>query len=360
MRRARLLMTALVLAWTSSTRAQPVLDGGVVDANIAAAVDAGVASDASVDSGADASEPEEPELPPEHRPSVSVRLEPAATIPTGSLVRVHLTVTAAPGDDVTVPSQSFAPLELHSRRVTERTVRGRTESHFVLELLALAPGDVTLEPISLRVLTADGLVGSVATERISLRVTSVIANEPNAQPRGPTRPRELMEENLIPLYMMGVVALMLLGAVLALMLRRWLARRPKPVPPPPPPRPAWEIAFEKLEALRRDGPAMIAEGRVGPWIDSLNDTVREYLGLRYGFDGLECTSDEVIARVAAIRIQSSTSAELGVFLGECDLVKFAAASMTEEQAETMFRAAQRIVRSTVPGGAGFGQVGGAP
>lgn len=314
--------------------------------------DAGVSEDAAID----ATTPAEPPLPEEHRPSLAVRLEPTASITTGDIVRLHIVASLPEGDDITIPSQSFGSLELHGRRFTDTVRGGRLERHFVLDLLALAPGQLTLDPVQLHVVTSDGLVGSARTDTIRIDVRSVLGNEPNATPRGPTRPRRLMEEDPRPVYILGTLGAMLVGAILALLVRRWWQRRPKPVVPPPPPRPPWEIAFEKLEALRNDGPTMIAEGRVGPWIDSLSDTVREYLGKRYGFEGLECTSDEVLERIAALRIRTLSVTEMQVFLGECDLVKFAQASMTTDQAETMYRQAYRIVSSTMPGRDGFAPV----
>lgn len=349
----RAFLVGLLAALASPALGQ---DGGVPSpASAALVVDGGMTPDASV-------EPTEPPLPEAHRPRLSVRLEPSAAIRTGDVVKLHLVATLPQGDDITIPSQSFGALELHARRFTDSVRDGRLERHFVLELLALAPGEVTLEPIALHVVTADGLVGSAHTDAIRLEVRSVLGNEPNAAPHGPPSPRRLMEEDPRPLYIVGTLAAMLVGAIVALLVRRWWQRRPKPELPPPPPRPPWEIAFEKLEVLRNDGPTMIVEGRVGPWIDSLSDTVREYLGERYGFDGLECTSDEVQKRIADLRIRSLSPTELQVFLGECDLVKFAQASMTTEQAEAMYRQAYRIVSSTMPGREGFAPVlpGGAP
>ncbi len=330
------------------------LDGGLV-AHPIAPDDAGTREgDAGLAAAAQAaSEAEEPPLPAAHRPRLSLRLEPGPAIRTGEILTVHIVAELPDGDDVTIPSQSFAPLELHARRVTDTVRDGRRTRHFVLELLALEPGSIAVESIQLQVVTADGQVGTVRTESVPLEVRSVLGNEPNARPHDPTRPRVMMEEDPRPLYAIYAGVAMLAGAILALLVRRWWRSRPKPVIPPPPPRPAWELAFERLETLRRDGPAMIEEGRVGPWIDSLSDTVREYLGKRYGFEGLECTSDEVIARIETLRIRSLAAGELQVFLGECDLVKFAQASMTPEQAESMYRQAYRLVNATVPHGQGF-------
>jgi len=317
---------------------------GPVHAQDAGTLRAGVSSPAAtVDAGAP-----EPELPPAHIPRTSVVLEPRDTIRTGDVVRVVISVDAVAGDDVTIPTQTFGSLELHRRTATERTANGRTAHRFVLELLALAPGDVALAPIELRVLTEDGLVGTVRTSALAVHVHSVLGNEPDARPRPPTNPRSLVVEDERPKWILATLLVMALGAALGWLAKRWWQKRPKPVVPPPPPRPAWEIALDKLESLRKDGPAMIAEGRVGPWIDALSDTVREYLGARYGFDGLECTSDEVVQLLASTRIPSLASSEIEIFLSECDLVKFAQASMTESQADGMFKHAHRIVRATSP------------
>ena len=63
------------------------------------------------------------------------------------------------------------------------------------------------------------------------------------------------------------------------------------MPPPPPPRPPWEVAFEELDAVRHAG--LVDEGRYAEHFDRVCDAVRKYLGGRYGFDGLETTTDEM-------------------------------------------------------------------
>lgn len=352
------LASALVLLLAAPARAQdggagaPLGDAGVSDAG------PGTTPDAAVDGATPDAAPEEPPLPPAHRPQLTTRLLPGATIRTGQVVTLRIDAELPEHDDVTIPAQSFAPLELHARRMHDTVRNGRRTRTFELELLALEPGSVAVPAITLQVLTPDGTVGSVRTESMPLEVTSVLGNEPNAQPKAATAPFSLREEDRRPLYALAALAAMAIGGLISVLAYLWWSRRPKPVPPPPPPRPAWELAFERLEALRRDGGSMIAEGRVGPWIDALSDTVRDYLGKRYGFDGLECTSDELIQRIEAMRIRSLSAGELSVFLGECDLVKFAQASMTVEQAESMYRQAYRIVHATMAHGAGFTAVGG--
>jgi len=139
------------------------------------------------------------------------------------------------------------------------------------------------------------------------------------------------------------------------------------VPPPPPPRPAWEIALERLDEVRHAG--LLDVARFQEYFDRVNDAVRAYLGARYGFDGLESTTDEIlqglrratldalpspVAAAPAIHPAAAALSENVVmpavvqFLGECDLVKFAKFTPTPEECTRALDAAERIVRSTMP------------
>jgi hypothetical protein len=134
-------------------------------------------------------------------------------------------------------------------------------------------------------------------------------------------------------------------ALLALMARRW-TRRPKPVPPPPPPRPAWEIALEKLDEVRHAG--LLEVKREVEYFDRVNDTLRMYLGSRYGFDGLESTTDEILAALEHAQLQGLSFGDVVDFLRECDLVKFANVTPTHEECERALDAGEKIVRATMP------------
>jgi hypothetical protein len=153
---------------------------------------------------------------------------------------------------------------------------------------------------------------------------------------------------------LGAVGALLLTALLTLLIARWWRRRPRREPPPAPPRPAWEIAVEKLEALRRDRRAAISEGRVEEWIDGLSDALREYFGHRYGFDGLESTTDEVLGHLRNERLHGTSVSEVAAVLGECDLVKFARATLDESRCDALLEEAFRIVKHTARAAAAAG------
>jgi hypothetical protein len=137
----------------------------------------------------------------------------------------------------------------------------------------------------------------------------------------------------------------LIGALAFFLVRRWL-RRPKPVPAPPPPRPPWEIALERLDEVRHAG--LLETGRFAEYFDRVNDAVRWYLGARYGFDGLECTTDETVKQLEHASLAGVALPELVVFLQDCDLVKFANLTPTTDACTKAIEDGERIVRSTRP------------
>ena len=150
------------------------------------------------------------------------------------------------------------------------------------------------------------------------------------------------------------------GALLAYFAWK-VATKPKPLPPPPPPRPPWDVALEKLDHVRHAG--LLDADRHGEYFDRVSDAVRGYLGARFGFDGLESTTDEALAALLKhgggfLRFDSAPLVggittgipleEIAAFLRECDLVKFANLTPNPEQCTQALVAGVRIVRATMP------------
>ena len=106
--------------------------------------------------------------------------------------------------------------------------------------------------------------------------------------------------------------------------------RPKPVPPPPPPRPPWEVALEELDEVRHAG--LLERQRFAEYFDRVSDAVREYLGARFGFDGLESTTRRDASRCSsACARRCAELATIAAFLEDCDLVKFARVHADDEE-----------------------------
>ncbi len=369
---SELIFVIGLLLVSNTVRAQ---DASVVDADAAVGdlADAGAIVAASRDAAvadaavrAPAPEPEEP-LPVAHRPRVLLTVTPHDGLMTGDLVHVSIRADALLGDDVTVPQQSFAPFEAHSKRARVEPARdGRQTYVFEIELLALEPGEHTLPALRLRVVTADGTVGSVLTNPVPVRIRSVLGNEPNAQPKPATRPVVVMQDDYTLPWALGALGVVLLTILMTWLVARWWSRRAKAAVPPAPPRPPWDVALEKLDAVRREARQLLTDGRERELVDRTSDALREYLGGRYGFDGLESTTDEILARLKKADVRGVSREEIAALLGDSDLVKFAKAVPDEAQCEGILAGAYRVVRATAsagvpaPGNLGGGPAGAVP
>jgi hypothetical protein len=288
-------------------------------------------------------------LPPEHTPQISLELTPKSGIATGDIVHLTLRADALVGDDVTVPEQTFAPFEVRSKRArTEPAQNGKQRFVFDIDLIAFDPGELAVPAIELRVVTKDGFVGSVKTQAQPLKVTALLGNEPDAKLKPETKPVVVMQDDYRLLYVLGAILAAGLVALITWLTSRYLQRRMKPVPPPPPPRPPWEIAVEKLGELRRRKQRMVEEGKAAQFVDEVSDVVREYLGGRFGFDGLESTTDEMLALLRQHGANVGLWQEVSAYLQRCDLVKFAKVDPDQDEADLVFAKAQDIVQFSMP------------
>jgi hypothetical protein len=288
-------------------------------------------------------------LPEGHEPKLSLKIEPPTGVHTGEIVRLEIAADAKLGDDVTIADQSFAPFEVHKKNLRVEQPQGdRQRFVFQLDLLAFEPGDKPIPAITLRVVTKDNFVGTVKTAEAPFRVKGLLDNEPNAQPKLETKPVPVLEDNWIPIYILAGLLAAGLVALLTVFVSRYLRKRKARAVPPPPPRPPWEIAVEELGVLRRKKQQMIDAGQGGMFVAELNHVIRAYLGGRYHFDGLETTTDEMLAQLKTHSAGLGFTQEVGMFLGRCDLVKFAKVEPDADEVDLLFAKAQDLVQFSGP------------
>jgi hypothetical protein len=236
----------------------------------------------------------------------------------------------------------------------ERTEHGdRVTTKLELSFVPLPPNPgrnlIELPPLPISIARASGDVIVLCTQRHQIVIEDPIANTSNPSPKPNPPPRPQREEWtwLKNALLIGAVALVL-GAVIAWLLGRWM-KRVRPVPPPPPPRPPWEVALEELFDVRHAG--LVAEGRFAEHFDRVSDTLRKYLGARFGFDGLESTTREALSVLREVQPPIEPLESIESFLRQADLVKFAKIVPSAEDGELALVRAEHIVKNTLPSAA---------
>ena len=233
-----------------------------------------------------------------------------------------------------------------SVEVREEGEASRVKLAIPLVPLPDKPGRVTLElpPLPIAIQRASGSVITVCTQPHTIQIEDPTANEtdPKVQPSPDGRPQR-EEWTLLKHALVAAVIAFFVVATTALILAIWF-RRPELeeyVPGTPP----WVLAIEELEDLQR---SPLLETAPDQHFDLVSDCVRKYLGARYGFDGLEATTDEVRARLRRVRPPVPQQKEIGRMLEECDLVKFARVEPVREDCVELLSRSQQIVRATIP------------
>jgi hypothetical protein len=277
----------------------------------------------------------------------------------GDAITLTVTAVGPRTTPVNLPAGlELAPFSLLDRRDSEKDIGdGRMSRSFVLTIAAYEPGEVSIPAVQVTYLAAGGEPRSVRSQPIPIKITSLIANEPEPQLKDNAGPVTVMEENRIPLYVAGGVGAAALGGLVALVIRRRiLARRASR--PAPPPRPPHEIALERLDRLAAAG--FPADGDFRAFYFELSEIVRGYLGPRYAFDSVELTTEELVDELRRRAPRGLVLAEVEGWLASCDLVKFAKVAPTSMEARGALETGIRLVESTrprlapAPGGKGGG------
>jgi hypothetical protein len=233
----------------------------------------------------------------------------------------------------------------------ERTEQGdgaTTKLELSLVALPKKPGRnvIAIPPLPLSVARASGEVLVLCTAPHQITIEDPIANVSNPMPKPNPPARQQREEwTLLKQAAIGA-ALALPVALLLAWLLSWWRKRPRPEPPAPPPRPPWDIALEELFDVRHAG--LVTEGRLAEHFDRVSDIVRKYLGARYGFDGLESTTREMLSVLRTAKPRPAPLDAIETFLHQADLVKFAKTVPSPEDGELALSRAEHIVKETLP------------
>jgi len=212
-----------------------------------------------------------------------------------------------------------------------------------LKLQAFDLGEREVPPIVLRVLTPTGL-RKLEIPAQKLKVEGVIdLSQGEPKMREDARP---LPTRYRPIWWPFAIAGAVLLAALAAWWIRWRMRMPKAAPPPVPRLPAGDEALERLEALEREG--LVDAGRRQEYHFRLSEILRDYCGRVYGFDALECTTDELLRELRRRSTPGLDFDALALHEHASDLVKFARRDPSVGECKIALDFARALVVRTAP------------
>ena len=143
-----------------------------------------------------------------------------------------------------------------------------------------------------------------------------------------------------------VLALIVIAALIYFLLRH--KNSPKVVVIPQIPQlPAWEKAYQQLEALRKEN--LLDKGLFKEFFTKVSDITRLYMENRFNIHAPHMTTEEFLYYLGVSgHLNDSQKSSLKNFLNSCDMVKFAKYAPTIKEALNNFGCAQKLIDETKP------------
>nr|MBU1328855.1 hypothetical protein [Candidatus Omnitrophota bacterium] len=113
-----------------------------------------------------------------------------------------------------------------------------------------------------------------------------------------------------------------------------------------PPRPAGEIAREALKALKEM--KLSEKGMIKEYYIKLSDIIRAYMENRYVIFAMDRTTWELFQEMKSKKIERLHADRINDFLEDCDMVKFAKYTPSQNEMEEAHKKAEEIVEITTP------------
>ena len=194
-------------------------------------------------------------------------------------------------------------------------------------------------PVSI---SANGKIQTIATNEIPIQVRTIQTDSTYLAPIKGIIEEPFKISDVLPyaLGLLAFIALLLFG--LYFFKKK---NQPKEIKVKPKiKRPAHEIAFEKLEQLKKD--KLWQQGKIKAYQSQLTYIIREYLENRYAIQALESTTDEILAQLKNANVPDEFNPKLREMLQLADLVKFAKAEPPIEAHDRLMEYADSFVRQT--------------
>lgn len=190
----------------------------------------------------------------------------------------------------------------------------------------------------------EGRQRSTRSAPIKIRVTETVLDHEHVELAPPGDYLTLRSRNWW-LIGGGIAALTLLIFAAAWMAWRRFkpSKQPADLPPAVPSRPAWEVALEEINLLRRDE-QLLEEDRV-QFHHRISEILRTWLQGRFSIRAPEMTSEEILAEISPRRlVLGGWIEQIHMILADSDLVKFAKFAPSKEHSLVLLQELEDLVR----------------
>ena len=227
-------------------------------------------------------------------------------------------------------------------------------------------GDYTISPMQVRFRKkADGSAGGesntsderlweheITTEEITIQVNSLMEKDHEQLALNPIKgPVALPAKPISPLFiLLGLgVAGVIAGAAFLLFRRKTAANRRQAAPAIP----AHELAYRQLQEILDE--QLIERGDIKLFFSRISDVLRGYIENRFGLQAPRRTTEEFLSDISR---DAPFSAEqkglLTAFLRDCDLVKFAEHTPSQEEISRAIDSCKAFIDATRGGAESVG------
>ncbi len=261
----------------------------------------------------------------------------------GDEIEYTLTIYAPEDMELQFPDfdEGLGGLTVKDLDSREKSLFGKRTITRRYTLLTYKPGEYAIPEIAVnyrKIGAKEWKTAKAAGLKISVK--SMLKEEPGAKDiRDIKGPLSFSGGRRGILFMIFILLIIIIFAVWSLFKRRKAGALAAP------PKPAHEIAYEALRALREKH--LAEHGMIKEIYIELSDIVRHYLENRFILRAPEMTTEEFLDKLKDTDMLSyDQKILLKDFLFHCDLVKFARYGPTEKEIDSSFKSAENLVDQT--------------
>jgi hypothetical protein len=266
----------------------------------------------------------------------------------GDVITYSLIVERDADVEVVMPSlaQNLGMFEIRNYEVLEpQKVDGKTVEQTDYLISTFDTGDYVIPDLEINYrVQGDSSWQVIKTEPIDIFVESL--NPDEAGDIRDIKPPLTPPRDYTMLIWMIIFAVLIIAAILFAIYYIKRLREGKSIIPrrSTPPRPAHEIAFEQLNALKKSD--LIAQNRIKDFYTEVSDTLRRYIQNRYFILAMEKTTSELLDDMAANGLADEYNETVRSVLTQSDFVKFAKFIPPAEQHDNTWQLAYDYVDAT--------------